>query len=319
MQRISSGRQCPGLLSAVAALVPVILFSIPAIGDDTSTLTVIRGYEGTQDYAVAASDADEEALADLYETHVTIPYQKKCSGEGDQFLMSQKFLETPIRDTEELGETAAAIEENEVDSLVRKWTGVAQQHLPIPSLTVCIFPYSPDEPFAVMVKENLSGTMGFVERGGLMWAQFIPADGWLETLPHVVLHEYHHAFRFLVRPQEETDELTLLQMLVVEGSAEAFALSVRPVGPYKPFATLTDEQQAEVWAEMREHLDSSDPAVLQRLFYGDGERVPRFSGYGIGRAMATNFVENNPEIPAKEWSAMPAEEFLRLSGYNPGQ
>ena len=152
-----------------------------------------------------------------------------------------------------------------------------------------------------------------------MWTQFLPADGWLETLPHVVLHEYHHAFRYLARPQEATDELTLLQMLVVEGGAEAFALSVRPEGPYKPFATLTDEQQANIWADMQEHLDSSDPADLRRLFYGDGERVPRFAGYGIGRAMATTFVEKNPEIPAEEWSAMPAEEFLRLSGYNPGQ
>ena len=307
------------LRDSLAGLIPFTFLSTQVIGDDTGTLTVIRGYEGAQSYAVAASDANEEALSDMYEAHLTIPYLEGCSGEGDQYSMSRKFLETAIRKIDELSEAAAAIAENDLDSQVRKWIGVAQRHLPISELTVCIFPYSPDEPFAVSVKENLSGNMGFVERGGLMWMQFIPADGWLETLPHVVLHEYHHAFRYLARPQEATDDLTLLQMLVIEGGAEAFALSVRPEGPYKPFATLTDEQQAVVWADMQDHLDSSDPADLQRLFYGDGERIPRFSGYGIGRAMAASFVENNPEIPAQEWSAMPAKEFLRLSGYSPGQ
>lgn len=286
--------------------------------DSPSEIIVIRGYEGAREYAVATATVENDRHASLYRRYVTEPYIDPCSGEGEQFAMSRAFLDTPIAKTDELLEAIDSIRSSNVESLVLYWLGIARHHLPIESLTVCMFPYSPDVPFVDRIKEDLSGNMGFVEKGGVLWTQFIPADGWLDTLPHMVLHEYHHAVTHMLQPKLAMDA-TLLDTLVSEGGAEAFALSIRPEGPAKPFASLSLEQQAAVWTDMKVHLDSTDPKVLQLYVFGDGNRVPRYAGYIIGKEMAMSFLANNPDVSAKEWSAMSAREFLDRSGYEPGQ
>ncbi len=302
----------------VSVLILTASFAVPASADENADeMVVIRGFEGTRDYALAAAEGQEQTRASLYRQYVTDPYMKACSGEGEQFSMSRKFLDTPIEDTGELLVATSGIEDNNVESRVRHWIGVAREHLPIKSLTVCIFPYSPDEPSVERVKKNLQGNMGFVERGGVLWTQFIPADGWLDTLPHAVLHEYHHAVTYLLQPTLASNP-TLLEMLVTEGGAEAFALSVRAdASARSPLGSLSQAQQARTWSEMQEFLDSTDPEILQLYVFGDGKRIPRLAGYIIGTEIVLSFLANNPDIPAAQWSSMSASEIVDKSGYKP--
>jgi uncharacterized protein YjaZ len=297
-------------------------FAVPASADESADeMVVIRGFEGTRDYALAAAEGPEQARTLLYRQYVTDPYMKACSGDGEQFSMSRKFLDTPIEDTGELLVATTGIEDNDVESRVRHWIGVAREHLPIKSLTVCIFPYSPDEPSVERIKKNLQGNMGFVERGGVLWTQFIPTDGWLDTLPHMVLHEYHHAVTYLLQPSLASNP-TLLELLVVEGGAEAFALSVRADGLdglASPLGSLSHAQQARIWSEMQEFLDSTEPEILQLYVFGDGIRIPRAAGYIIGSEIVLSFLANNPDVPAAQWSRMSAGEIVDKSGYKPDE
>lgn len=302
-------------------LAGLILTSVPVsvVSDDSrQDLKFVSGYSGVKDYAEAAVGNDANERVALYQKFVTNRYSNDCSGSGEQFSMSRSFLETPIEHIDELRAAISRIEEEHVLADVRHWVTIAQDKLFVPELTVCIFPYSPDLPFVDRIKRELSGNMGFVETGGVLWTQFIPAAGWLDTLPHMVLHEYHHAARYSFLP-ELAQSQTLLETIVSEGSAEVFALSIRPEGPSKPFPPLSKHEQARVWNDMEGYLDSTDPAKLQFYVFGDGERIPRLAGYVIGREMALSFIANNPDVPVEEWSRMSAREFLDLSGYAPSQ
>ena len=147
----------------VSILLLTASFAFPVSADERAgEMVVIRGFEGTRDYALAAAEGQEQSRTSLYRQYVTDPYTKACSGEGEQFSMSRKFLNTPIEDTGELLVATTGIEDNNVESRVRHWIGVAREHLPIKRLTVCIFPYSPDEPSVERIKKNLQGNMGFV-------------------------------------------------------------------------------------------------------------------------------------------------------------
>lgn len=301
----------------LVSLIALVIASAVIPDDVDQKLVVVSGYLGARHYMEAAVDTNADERADLYKDLVTKPYVDACSGPSEQFSMSRRFLNSPIQNIEELQNAVTGIEQNDVHARVVHWVGVARKTLPVQAITVCIFPYSPDEPYVDRIKRELSGNMGFVETGGVLWTQFIPADGWLETLPHMVLHEYHHAARYSYLPRLATSQ-TLLETLVSEGCADVFALSIRPDGPSKPFPVFSAEEQARVWSAMQAHLDSSDPGTLQLYVFGDGEQIPRLAGYVIGREIALSFVANNPNVRIEEWSAMSAQEFLNLSGYAPG-
>jgi uncharacterized protein YjaZ len=296
----------------------VTFFASPSLGDDNlQKFHIIRGYEGVKAYAAAARETDPGNYAALYNDLVTVPYMKECSGDGAQFSMSQSFLETPIQKTAELAAIVHAIEEHDVESRILDWLTIARRELSIPELTVCIFPYSPDAKSVERIKRDLNGNMGFSETDGLLWAQFIPADGWLESLPHMVVHEYHHAVTNGYFPQT-TEDPTLLDLLISEGGAEAFALTLNPPAANEPVATISKELRAEIWPQMREHLESKDPDFHQLILVGDGQRMPRSAVYAIGTEIVLSFLKNNPHLTAAEWSALSARDLLDRSGYNPG-
>lgn len=305
------------LWAMASVLLLVTFFASPSLGDDNlQRFHVIRGYEGVKAYVAATKKSDPSNYAALYNELVTMPYMKECSGDGAQFSMSRSFLETPIQNTVELAAIVQAIEEHGVESKILDWLTIAQRELSIPELTVCIFPYSPDAKSVERIKRDLNGNMGFSETDGLLWAQFIPADGWLESLPHMVVHEYHHAVTNGYFPQT-TEDPTLLDLLISEGGAEAFALTLNPPAANEPVATISKELRAEIWPQMRKHLESKDPDFHQLILVGDGQRMPRSAVYAIGTEIVLSFLKNNPHLTAAEWSALTARDLLDRSGYKP--
>jgi len=305
------------LISMASVFLLMTFLASPLLGDDNlQKVGVIRGYEGVKAYAAAAKKSDPSNHTALYNELVTMPYMQECSGDGAHFSMSRSFLETPIQKTAELAAIVHAIEEHGVESKILAWLTIARGELSIPELTVCIFPYSPDARSVERIKRDLNGNMGFSETGGLLWTQFIPADGWLESLPHMVVHEYHHAVTNGYFPQR-TEDPTLLDVLISEGGAEAFALTLNPPATNEPVATMSKELQAEVWPQMRKHLESKDPDILQLILFGGGQRVPRSAVYAIGTEIVLSFLKNNSHLTAAEWSALSARDLLDRSGYKP--
>jgi uncharacterized protein YjaZ len=133
--------------------------------------------------------------------------------------------------------------------------------------------------------------------------------------PLTLAHELDHAARVLHGPGYGN---TLLQTLVSEGLADAFAGQVFPGAPSIPWDhALTPEQVRAIWAFARPrlgHLQNS--ARHGAWFYGSG-RVPRWAGYTIGFDIVASYLRNHPGATPASITRLPARRILRESGYHP--
>ncbi len=107
--------------------------------------------------------------------------------------------------------------------------------------------------------------------------------------------------------------------LVFEGRADSFARLIEPGGQAAPWTSaLTPRQESEAWRIIGRHLQATDPQLLQGLMYGGAEGVRRWAGYTVGFHIVQAFLQSHPDLNVREWTAIPADELVRQSGYDPG-
>jgi hypothetical protein len=131
-------------------------------------------------------------------------------------------------------------------------------------------------------------------------------------LPLAVAHELHHSARILDGPGYGD---TLLDAIVTEGAAEAFARETYPDAPPIPWVReLSDDDRETVWREARDELDfPDDPDRHERWFYGkDG--LPRWAGYRLGYAIVTAYLERH-HVDAADLVGTSASDVLDGSGF----
>lgn len=281
--------------------------------DNTTSITIVRGYEGMSRYADAASYADPEAYGALFKRHVFQRYERQCAGLGPERDTSRTWLRTPINDIDALKLSLEKIENSDADQRAREAAERAAGVLPRGPLTICIFAYPPDIQSASFVTDVMGGAMGFADARGSLWLQLLPIDGWLDEIYPAVTHEYYHAVNY----PEDGAALTLLDVLVSEGGADSFTAVL-----YADFVpqwanALTATEQAEVWSKMKPVLDTIDPATIDRYVFGNGSTVPRQAGYTIGFEIVQAWLMRNPDIAPAEWSLLSPQSILEGSGYNP--
>jgi hypothetical protein len=232
-----------------------------AIADDnTTSIIIVRGYEGMSRYADAASYADPEAYAALFNRHVLQRYERQCAGLGPERETSRTWLRTPISDIDALKLSLQQISQSDADQRAHQAAERAARVLPGGPLTICIFAYPPDIPSASFVADVMGGAMGFADARGSLWLQLLPTDGWLDEIYPAVTHEYYHAVNY----PDDGVALTLLDVLVSEGGADSFAVILYPDFVPQWANAMTAAEQVEIWSEMKPVLDTTNPATIDR-------------------------------------------------------
>ena len=134
-------------------------------------------------------------------------------------------------------------------------------------------------------------------------------------LPLALAHELHHSKRILQGPGYGT---TLLDTLIAEGGAEAFVRETYPNAPPIPWVQPpTKEDEQRVWREAARQLDRPDDAEMyERWFLGKGD-LPRWTGYRLGYAIVTAYLERHPDADAADVASLPSAEVFEQSGYEP--
>jgi hypothetical protein len=134
-------------------------------------------------------------------------------------------------------------------------------------------------------------------------------------LPLTLAHELDHAQRVLDGPGYGR---TLLQAMVSEGLADAFAGQVFPAGPSMPWDhALSPATERVVWAFARPrlgHLQNSGRHA--EWFYGTGP-VPRWAGYTIGYDIVESYLRSHPGTTPASITDLPARRILRESTFRP--
>lgn len=209
----------------------------------------------------------------------------------------------------ELEKATEFLQVAKVEHVVRRAITRSAEQLRGPNtVEVCLSPLDPNDRVG---REAMNGVRG--RAGERIVLGVYPQPGWLDVLPYLVAHEYHHIviFRRHLDPAEPVD---LLGALLVEGRANTFAGQLYPDATAPWTHSLTAEQEREQWVRMKPHLASTDEAVKLRYLLGGGG-VPRWTGYTIGFRIMNRFLEGRSYLDVEAWSALDAEFILRRSGY----
>ena len=292
-------------------LIVLLFVSSSATGDET-TINIVRGYEGMARYADAAAYAEPEAFAALFDRHVYRRYERQCGGLDPARTTSHSWLRSPIRDIDALRGVLDKIRTSDADQRALDAAERAATLLPGTSVTICIFAYPPDINSAATVMNEMGGAMGFSDGIGSLWLQLLPTDGWLDEIYPAVTHEYYHA---VVYPGD-AGAMTLLDVLVNEGGADSLTAVLYPDFEPAWAGALTQPQVTEAWQKMRNVLERTDRATIDRYVFGDGLTVPRQAGYVIGFAIVQAWIKRHPDVPPAEWSRLSPQSILDGSGWD---
>ena len=268
------------------------------------TFRVVPAYEGVARYLQALREEPDTAPLELFQKYVTKPYRAcQLSPLPMSFLRPPNYL-AEVRDVIE------TLRASGVEEVVKAALNKSAAHLRGPaSVTVCLGILDPNDLFG---KESMNGITGWA--GQSIVLEFYPEPGWLDLLPYLVAHEYHHIVMFS-RYLDTTRPLNLLEVLLLEGRADAFASELYPSVTAPWTQALSKEQERKQWAFIKPHLSSTAPNTVQRYFYGS-DTTP-WKGYTIGFHIMQAFLKRYPHMDVAAWSVAEAETILRESGYRP--
>ena len=141
------------------------------------------------------------------------------------------------------------------------------------------------------------------------------SENWKEFLSYAIAHEYHHS-TWIYRNWVSSD-FSLLEYLVFEGRADAFAKSIVDSFDIPATKYLTIEQETYVWDLIKPELEKKGSERIIKVMYGK-DRIPFGSGYAIGYSILKAFKENNPNYTDFEIIDLKPKQILELSGYKNG-
>jgi Predicted Zn-dependent protease (DUF2268) len=128
-------------------------------------------------------------------------------------------------------------------------------------------------------------------------------------VPMSLAHELAHSKRILDGPGYGE---TLGEVVVSEGSAEAFVREAFPNAPAVPWVQpLTPVDEMRLWQRLRSQLAApNDPIVYEDWFVGkDG--LPHWAGYRIGYAIARSYLAKHRGVTAAQLAKTPASDVLK--------
>ena len=175
-----------------------------------------------------------------------------------------------------------------------------------------IVPFNPDYIYGSQATEGVSG-FAAGETGSIVL--FIdPFNYTEESLKATVVHEYHHSV-LLASGFFQENKQTLLDWILIEGKAEAFAKTLYPQYESYWLEPLSPDTGAKVWSFIEEKSKKLfRDEDLETLYIGSTEKgFPELSNYRIGYQIMTKLLDNFPELGVEEWTYMDSKEIVKKS------
>ena len=108
---------------------------------------------------------------------------------------------------------------------------------------------------------------------------------------------------------------TLLDAMVTEGVADAFAMSICPEMRPRWTRALDADQQRRIWPRVRRRLGVADTTEIRRMLFGDNDRIPQWTGYTFGYRIIASYLESNPGTHPAQLVSVAGGAILAHSSY----
>ena len=224
---------------------------------------------------------------------------------------------------DQLRETLTELDDSRPQEVARQALEVASRSLPRPDLSARMFIFPGDGESTVLVNQ-LGGVLGF-SLGASATLLFVwPRGDWRANLTYNVVHEYAHLVRNLLFPRgiaggrlvymKTQQPETLLDAMVAEGISDCFAQECLDGARPRWMDTQDEVEPLRMWPRLHRRFGISDATEIRRFLFGDGDRVPAWTGYALGYMIVRRFLDNNPDASMMRLVSMPASEVYDGSG-----
>ena len=240
----------------------------------------------------------------------------------EQFVKNSEFsdilesINQSSKNAQALKEEITALENSEIISQISLTFKNICKNLPGPNTTIVLLPMNPDMK-GLYKKHNLgfmyTGVTAITPGSGILIISIDPLEkGWETILNFVLAHEYHHSVWMSKNFQRK--DLSVIEYLVFEGRADAFAKTLYPDITVLWNSNLSKEKEKIVWDIIKNKLDSRDEKLNERIMVGD-HIIPYSSGYCIGYNIVKKYMEQYPEENPQSLIDIEPMEVLRKSKY----
>lgn len=280
-------------------------------------------------------EAPPEKKEDLYRYELMLPFQKKwdCYGipmkaaspGGYDVIMASSMLGhlAPAKVDKTQKERIEMISSdffwNACEQSIRASLGCFEKNgskLPVQEYLCTVLLADPENPYT-----RLNG--GYCGDGGIpgyLFAWLVPEERTLSRIPAALAHETNHNVRFQF--VKWRNDITLGEMIVSEGLAENFAVSLFGEELAGPWVTKTDLQTLrQSKPKLRANLNVQGLENLNAYLYGDEMAVlqqyspvglPYCAGYACGYHLVRHYLKKTGRSIV-EATTLPADEILKAS------
>ena len=175
--------------------------------------------------------------------------------------------------------------------------------------TLFIKPMNPDEYDAIYKMEGVAG-VAFSEDAILL--QIDPSYK-EDMLTYTVAHEYLHTVE---REKNKGEKYSVLDLIVGEGKADAFAHMVYPDKQVAWAKPLSEPSQKKAFDQLRSYIHSYDYHVYAAFVNGNPQKgIPRWTSYKLGGKITQSYLDKHHDESVDEWVNHKGKEFLQGSAY----
>ena len=203
---------------------------------------------------------------------------------------------TPIKDVEKLKKQLDIFQEINFEYLETEFTRISNTLLKQDDDAIVIAFYPLDDK-NLIVKDHQNGVVGLCVFGNIIININSLAKDYEKWIPYVMAHEYHHSVwghNWYVLKEDAKGNL--LEYLINEGQADAFARSLYNSLEPKWLDTLTSEQENLLWKKYTLVLDTANRFEHSKYMVGDKSiGLPWCIGYHFGYEIVKSYLNNNPE------------------------
>lgn len=292
-------------------------------------ITVIPAYRVVTTFAKAASKLPFEEGLGALEVRLREYVRNLFSMLHPSIMdLGERSVITQIGDPNlaRLVEALAEIEDGRPKTIVENALERCSRHLARPDLSTRVFLLPGDGESRVLVRQ-MNGVLAFSLGAQAMVVFLWPVDGWERWLTYTVTHEYIHLVRNLLFPRapsggklvyvKSREAETLLDAMVAEGMADAFARDLCPETRPPWTDALSPEQERRLWPRVHRRFGVSDTTEIRRVLFGDNDRVAPWTGYTLGYKIVRRYIDANEGVRPASLVGLGARAIYDGGGYAP--
>ncbi|MCM3279163.1 DUF2268 domain-containing protein [Exiguobacterium sp. MER 193] len=275
--------------------------------NEENELTIVPLYTQYQQYLNASLEStDSEESKQNFKKYV-LDYIGEV-GEEEKIDTSRLKTDFNLKSTPHkqqlLKQLDKLIEQHEeIKEIIASTYADSNQILPKKKSTVFIAPYNPEFFYD---SEPLKGVGAAAYKDAFIL--FLDTDFDKDVLAYSTAHEYHH---LILRDQNKYNLSSILESIIIEGKADAFAdRIVKGVSP--PWHVQLDDATMEHIASRVNDYETS----FTDFVVGNSQKdIPRWSNYILGKDVLHDYLTAHPELSIPEWTFKEGHEILEEYKY----